>query len=505
MKGQRAIAYLRVSVVGDREERGRFESPKLQREAIDRWCAQHGVTITGEIFDRNRSGGTMTRKGIQEAMRAVHAGEANGIVVARSDRASRRALHGLQVIEDLEQAGAWIAAADGTIDTTTAQGRMATTMNFAMAENQLDQFRAQAKIVHERAIMRDGRHMGPTPFGYTRDEDNRLTPHPEHAEWLRHIFRSRADGIGWSQIARDIDTAGVRLVTTNGRVTTQQLVRIVKRRVYLGEASHGQWVHENAHPALVDEGLWRAANRARPAVAASPWLTGRKHPESLLRGLLRCSGCRYVLKRLPAEHGKPVRWSCRTLVGGSTHTCDAPARLTGSQGATVERLVIDQFKALAAFSWDEAHPDDDIDGLRRQDAEAEALLDELSSLDVRRELGAARWSKMVAEARAAKEAAMERLASARVRVRPTGDSATIDVVWDAATDEERHAMLCSVVQAVMVDAGDLPAVERVHVLPVWETVDLPRKGVRGFVARPWEPRPATGAGEHGGTDPSEVR
>lgn len=505
MQGQRAIAYLRVSVIGDREKRGRFESPALQRDAIDRWCEQHDVTITAEVFDRNRSGGTLTRPGLTEALAAIHAGEAEGIVVARSDRASRVALDGLGLIDKLEKAGGWIVAADGTIDTTDRIRKMATTMGFAMAEHELDRFREQSAITHQRAIVERGRHMGPTPFGYTRGDNNRLTPHPEHAEWLRHIFRSRADGVGWSQIARDLDTASVRLATTNGRVSVQQLVRMIKRRVYLGEASHGQWVHENAHPALVDEGLWRAANRAKPAVAASPWLTGRKHPESLLRGLLRCSGCRYVLKRLPGRMGEHPRWACRTLVGGSTHTCATPARLSGLEGAAVEPLVIAQFKTLAATAWDEASPDDDIEALRRQEAEAEALLDELSALDVRRELGAARWSKLVAQARESKDTATQRLASARSRARPSGDSATLDVVWEAATDAERQAMLSSVIQAVMVSAGDGPAVERVAVLPIWESVDLPRRGLRDFTARPWYPRSATGAGEDECPDPAEVR
>lgn len=504
--GQTAIAYLRVSVVGDRDKTGRLESPQVQREQIDHCAAKHGVTIVGDgIYDRNRSGGNLTRPGMQQALASIRAGEANGIIVARSDRASRKALDGLGMIDELEKIGAWIIAADGTIDTTDRIRRMATTMHFAMAESELDRFREQSRETHRRAIVEKGRHMGPAPFGYMRDEDGRLIADPEREDWLRLIFQRRADGAGWTAIAREIDAADVRLLSTGGRLTAQQIIRMVNRRVYLGEARHGQWVRENAHPALVTEALWRAANRARPTVAAKPW-TGRAHPESPLRGLPRCSGCRYVMKRLPGRHGDPPRWACRTLVGsGATHTCTAPARLTGRQAVEVEQHVVEEFMRLAAGEhYGDVDAVDDIEQLERADAEAEALLDELSSLDVRRSLGGPRWTAMVEEARQAKEVASQQLAQARLRVKPTGDSARMAAVWDAADVAGRHELLCSVVQAVMVDAGPLPAVERVHVLPVWNNSDLPRKGQRGFVARPWHPDAAASLAKDAAGDPAKV-
>ena len=54
--GQRAIAYVRVSVVGGRAKRGRFESPELQRQAIDAWCEQRDIRVVDEVRDLNRLG-----------------------------------------------------------------------------------------------------------------------------------------------------------------------------------------------------------------------------------------------------------------------------------------------------------------------------------------------------------------------------------------------------------------------------------------------------------------
>jgi site-specific DNA recombinase len=152
LDGRSALAYIRVSVVGDRAKRGRFESPDLQRAAIDAWCRARGIEVVDEIRDLNRSGGHLTRPGLEQAMRLVPT-LADGIVVARGDRASRRALDGLGLLDQLEKAGGWIAAADGTVDTSTRTAKMATTMHFAMAENELERYRETSAMVHERAIM----------------------------------------------------------------------------------------------------------------------------------------------------------------------------------------------------------------------------------------------------------------------------------------------------------------------------------------------------------------
>lgn len=482
--GGRAIAYIRVSVVGDRAARGRFESPDLQRAAIDGWCEQHGVTVVEEVRDLNRSGGTLTRPGLVQALAIIEAGGADGIVVARSDRASRRTLHGLSLVDDLERRGGWIVATDGTIDTTTRVGRLATTMNFAIAQSELERYTEQSAEVHRRAVMDKGRAMGPAPFGYLRDEEsNRLTRDPERAPWVVRVFEWRADGAGWSEMARRLRAAGV--THTSGRtLTTTYLARMVRRRTYVGEASHGQWMRAGSHEPLVSEALWQAANNATPAVSSRGLFVGEKHPESLLRGSLRCAGCRYAMKRLPGERDRPPRWACRTVVPGygATHECVSPARLTGLQGVAIESEVVGaMFRLVGERAFAGGDQEWDVGALERRRVEAAALLDELSSVTVRRDLGAERWGRMVGEARDELERVERDLADAHHQsARGAVDQASLRQVWDAAGAQERGELLRSVVQAVMIDGNRVAGV-----IPVWEPVDVPRRGVRGFVARAW--------------------
>lgn len=485
--GRTAIAYVRVSVVGDRAMRGKLESPDLQRNAIDLWCQTRGVRIVGEFRDLNRSGGTFTRPGLIAAVDQLMAGAADGLVVSESSRAGRNVIGGLNLIEQLEAAGKWIAATDGTLDTSDATRRMATIMFMAQDAHRRERMREASAIIHQRAILEKGIQMGPAPYGYGRAGNGRLEPHPDEAPVVRAIFEMRADRMGWAAIARRLADQGVR--QRNGRrLNANMLRRLAGRRVYLGEAAHGHHVLPGAHPAIIDDGLFAAVQRAETVVGSSPQIA-RVHPESVLRGLVRCAGCRYALKRMRVRTAPP-RWKCRTIAGRTaTHDCDTPAAIGGLDAEQMERLVIAEFFALAgeqvATQTDIAL---EIVGLERQLADAEGLLDELSDLDVRRSLGAARWREMTSSARADIDRLSAEMAAARARRATTaGDRRTLEQAWPGMTLAERQQALGNIIKAVMVDAGDEPIARRIHVVPIWEDIELPSRGQRDFVARPWRP------------------
>jgi site-specific DNA recombinase len=488
MERRKVIAYIRQSV----NRTGRDDSPQVQREQIRAYANANGWDVVDEYIDINRSAKNLTRPGMVAARRQLADRGAEGIVVARGDRASRKTLDALNLIDELERAEQFIAAADGSIDTSDRMRRMATTMNFAMAQSEWERYREQSAVFHRRAVLEKGRHMGPAAFGYLRDHDGRLTPDPARAKWVRHVFQRRAEGTGWVQISREL--AAAKVTQANDRALNPHLLRrMVRHRVYLGEASHGEHVRVDAHPALIDEALWAAARRAAPTVQSSRH--DAQAVEPLLRGLLRCGGCRYVLKRLPTKQGGN-RWRCRTITAerSATHECDAPAKLTALEAVQVEQAVVRAFMGLAAGAHAERREDTaDVGALERRAADAEALLDELSSLQVRRELGAARWSKLVKEAREDVQVAHRELAAARAHRPAVAGAAvtTLERLWDGMTPTERQDALRSIVQAVMVMTDGT-----IDVVPVWEVAELPRKGAL-FSPVPWvarDPRPAVLAG-----------
>src|SRR5919106_1079542 len=217
----------------------RFISPSVQRERIEGWARLHRATV-GEVFEElDESGARADRPLLERALARVELGESGGIVVSRLDRFGRSLLDGLAAIDRITRAGGTFVAVEDGLDLSTDTGKLVLRLLLSLGEWELDRVRTTWRTAQERAIGR-GVHIGPAPIGYRRRDDGRLVPDPRY----------------------------------------------------------GPFVNRSAHAALVDPVTWQAAQRplekrpARPDVA-----------ETLLRGLLRCSGCSRMLTSLRIRRG----------------------------------------------------------------------------------------------------------------------------------------------------------------------------------------------------------
>ena len=142
-------------------------------------------------------------------------------------------------------------------------------------------------------------------------------------------------------------------------------------------------------------------------------------------------------------------------------------------------------KEIVADVGAETADDEELEAAQRARADAERLLDELSSLEERELLGPERWGRLVREARARVDEAtvVEARALGRERV---DQRVWLADAWERLDPAAQRDALRSVVRCVMVLAGDEPLADRVHVLGPSDPVELPRQGVPG-VARRWVP------------------
>src|SRR6266508_528609 len=69
---------------------------------------------------------------------------------------------------------------------------------------------------------------------------------------VRAAFEAKAEGASWSQVAQILEAK-----------SKGATAKVISNRVYLGEARSGKFVRPNAHPALVDDVLFRRANRRK--------------------------------------------------------------------------------------------------------------------------------------------------------------------------------------------------------------------------------------------------
>lgn len=387
--------YVRVSVVGGRTG-DRFQSPDAQREAIAAWANLHGVTIAMWHEDLDQSGGTMDRPGIRAIRERIDQEQTGGIVVARLDRFARTLVGGLTVIRELHEQGARVVSVSEAIDPATPMGRAMLGLLLLMAEWHRDQADEHLAASQQRAASA-GRFPGRPPYGYRKTTRGFVEVDEDTAAVAQRIFRERAAGVGWREIARDLEHDSIPSPTGRQQWARSTLYGIIQSEGPLGVfvGMRGLRV-EDAWPAIVDRDLWLAANAVKGVRD-----NDRVHHDRLVAGLARCAGCRHVLVRTTNPEGY-VSYGC-TRSG-----CDGRASIGAVLLDEHVRTVWDQ--RFAHLQVRATRPRDDGEGQRVVAARAAAQreLDAwVADTEMRQRLGDRDWRKgMNARIRARDDAEM---------------------------------------------------------------------------------------------------
>jgi hypothetical protein len=174
------------------------------------------------------------------------------------------------------------------------------------------------------------------PFGYVRGQDGRLVVNPAEAVWVKTIFTMRAEGSGMRAIAQYLNDNGAPTPRGSAVLWTGAGVRrVIQRRTYLGEVSHGTKIKTGAHKPIVDDLLFARAN----AVQGRPISRTNTH---LLAGLLRCANCRRMLKGQHTTRGTGIFYACPGE--GANGKCDFPTWVL--EGDVLGRLRHDYVRIL---------------------------------------------------------------------------------------------------------------------------------------------------------------
>ncbi|WP_291794036.1 recombinase family protein [Brevibacterium sp.] len=140
----RLIGYARVSTTE--------QNPELQVQAL----MAAGVQERDIFTDHGASGADASRPEWDRCLDYLEAGDT--LVIWKLDRAGRSVAHLVELVNDLREKGVGFKTVDGSIDTTTAGGRMVFHIFAAMSqfERELIVERTQAGLAAARAQGRTG-------------------------------------------------------------------------------------------------------------------------------------------------------------------------------------------------------------------------------------------------------------------------------------------------------------------------------------------------------------
>jgi site-specific DNA recombinase len=339
-KPSRMDQYVRVSRVGGREGES-FISSDVQREHGQAWARLRGVEVAMVHEDLDQSGGKLDRPGLTALLARIRTGETDGVIVSKLDRLSRLGVaDALRLVERITDAGGSIAAVDLGIDPTTPFGEFGMTIMLALARMERRRMSEAWEEAKTRALDR-GARMGPTPFGYRRDAQGRLEPHPRWARVLTQAFKLAArDGVDSAlEHLRKKTPADPspsrqgahRKRTPDHRTWTAFTVRrLLRNRTYLGETRYGDRLVRDSHPALVDRITFE---RAHPGEETPKRRAAAVFP---LSGFATCAGCGETLvggRGGVDKDGNGKRsYRCRaSLKSWKGERCPAPANVVADR------------------------------------------------------------------------------------------------------------------------------------------------------------------------------
>lgn len=446
----RTIAYIRVSRVGGRSGDS-FISPVEQRRQISALAEREGLEIVDWYEELDASGGDASRPLWNKALERIEAGDIRALAVWNLSRFSRSLSDALRALERIEQAGGALFSASGDTGDDTPSGRLTRNIFLALAQMERERARDGFRVAMEHAVDRGIAVTARIPVGYLRDpETRRLVPDPLMAPVIKEVFKLRATGTSWTDLAKyHIEHGG------SPKTDRAAMKWIIQNRTYLGETRQGELVNLKSHEPIVSKLLFAKANAVK---GRKPKHTGKLSSQTLLGGIVRCDSCghRMVIQRV----GKGAGYACRQV----TCTERAAVKAADLDSEVVSRLMA-YFNRIRDARYRERGEDE---RLRAEAAQAKRALEEaeydrelfvknrqlrrlLSEQEYNEELEA--LSETVLETRIAYEMVED------VTPRPMKVTTLLEA-WDTWNDESRREWLRETIRDLMVkSAGG----KRIHV------------------------------------------
>jgi DNA invertase Pin-like site-specific DNA recombinase len=276
---RRAVIYVRVSSVGRRDRESQsYQTETEQRERCQAYATARGLEVVGTHSDVDVSGAKWDREGLDAVLELARGGAIDAVIVYRLSRLGRGLRGILDTVSLLADEGVDLMSVNEGLDLSTAAGRL--TFNLLASVDEYErELRGEYWEATKRRARGRGVLIGPTPFGYARDEGSRLVPDPKLAPVVVQAFEMRAKGKTFGDIGAVLDRAQP---SRTGRPRLPKVVRgIIANPVYRGQLPQGA----GECVAIVTPEQWAAAQ-----TPVRPRLRKGSH-HFILTGVATCATC----------------------------------------------------------------------------------------------------------------------------------------------------------------------------------------------------------------------
>ncbi len=464
-----------------------FNTLDSQREACELYInarAHDGWQLIPDHYDDGGfTGANIERPAFQRLLADIEAGRVDVVVVYKVDRLSRSLLDFAQVMDRFNKAGVAFVSVTQNFSTADAMGRLTLNMlmSFAEFEREMIAERTRDKIA---AARRRGKWTGGRlPLGYDT-VDKKLVVNEVEAIVVREIFDLYLELRSALAVTKTLNDRGRRMKRSTAKNAGDQkkrpwtkdaVLRVIKNPLFAGLVASSDGLHQGEHEPIVPRETWERA-QALLGTGSSPPKGRAPNPAYLLRGLLRCRCCKWVLTPASTRKtGREYRYY-RSIAADKKGKDECRVRSLPAEA--IEDLVIKQLREATAegtLAEEVLKNASSLAGDRRKELSKKraslpktiaALATEGQSLaakvqetegpatrildDRLREVGTdlASYERQLAEVERQLEALDERVAEAEWVAAALRD---FDTIWEVMTVKNRYRLVHALVHEVVVD------------------------------------------------------
>jgi len=255
--------------------------------------------------DPGYSGGNMERPGLRKLVADAKAGKFQVVVCYKYDRLTRNTRDFLALLDVFDKAGVHFVSVTQPIDTTSPVGRLMRSilMEFAQFEREMISERTSDKL---SAMAKKGKRTGGhLLLGYDLDRENKkVFVNEDEAKAVRLIFETYIKKRSLCATAHFLESKGIRTkrwTARNGkakggrRFDKVRLSYFLHNPFFIGKIRHRRELYPGEHKAILDEETFQKAQEALKQNAVKRNSITRGHHNFLLKGLLRCAGCKTLM------------------------------------------------------------------------------------------------------------------------------------------------------------------------------------------------------------------
>lgn len=367
------VIYARFSSDNQREE-----SIEGQLRICKEYAAKNNITIINEYIDRALTGRTDKRPSFKKMIADSDTKLFQAVVVYSMDRFGRNG-NQFSIYENmLNVNGVQLFSATENINSTPSSIILKSVLK-GMAEYYSVELAAKITRGLTENALKGKWTSGTVPFGYTRDKDKYLIPHPINSHYVKDIFEMFLSGKSQIDIARYLNDQGIR-TATGGAWNKGSFHKLLVNRVYIGEFTWKNIKMTDSVPPLVPLELFYKVQKVLE-MRKTNIKTKQPSEDYPLSGRAYCSHCGGRLKGMSGTSKNKTKKYYYVCANKRTHKTECPLPNISKEyleGALAEYLNFilskeENIKAIAKYAMTAQDADKDNSELVKLQAQQKDL------------------------------------------------------------------------------------------------------------------------------------